>query len=294
MKHSTVSVHESSSPWPRGRVTRVHAILLSAVLGSTAVSAHAEGPARAPVSAEDLASQAYTAYAAGKFTEAIALYMKSYESSSVAASLLNVAMIYDHNLHEREAASEYYRRYLRAPDADSDRVKKVNERLIALKRETEEASQSGAAAPPAAAPMPGASASAAPPPATGAPAAKTAPTSSSNGIRTAGLVTGAIGILSLGTSGVLSLVARNKNSDADAYCTGNVCSDQRGVDLAHQAGNTATVATVTFVSGLALLGTGVVLYVISSGKKDAPQGASLSVAPAVGPTASGVNFFGRF
>ena len=291
MKHTPLSASKSIPP---RRHARAHAILLCAALGSAALPAHAEGPARATVSAEDLASQAYTAYAAGKFTEAITLYMKSYESSAAAAALLNVAMIYDRNLHERDTAGEYYRRYLRAPDADSDRVKKVNERLMALKHEQEEAAQSGSAPPPAAASTPAASAAAKPPPAASAKAPSTDQASSSNGTRTAGLVTGAVGLLSLGTSGVLSLVARKSNSDANAYCTGNVCSDQRGVDLAHQAGTTANIATVTFVGGLALLGTGVVLYVLSSGKNDSPQTASLSVAPVVGPTASGINLFGKF
>jgi hypothetical protein len=108
------------------------------------------------------------------------------------------------------------------------------------------------------------------------------------------LITGAVGLVSMGTSGVLSLIAHKQNSDADAYCTGNVCSDQRGVDLAHQAGTTATAATVTFVSGLALLGTGVALYVLAPGKKNAPSTATLSVAPVVAPTGSGLNLSGRF
>ena len=282
-----------SSPIGRARcMARIHALLLCAFLASVAGSAYAEDAPHAATT-DELASQAYTAYTAGKFSDAIGLYTKIYQISQSAAALLNVATIYDHNLHERQAAVEYYRRYLRAPDADSDRVKKVNDRLIALNRESEESPQP-APVPQASAPGPVAQQAVAPKPAATELSASSREQPASHGLRTAGLFAGAVGIVSLGTSGVLSIVAHKKNSDADAFCNGKVCSDARGVDLAHQAGDAATAATVTFVGGLALLATGVVLYVVPSGSSDSPRSATLSVAPAVGPTASGISVFGRF
>ncbi|HEX2674227.1 MAG TPA: hypothetical protein VHM25_25295, partial [Polyangiaceae bacterium] len=108
MKHTPPFTREKSLVSRQPRAARIPTVLLCAALGATTLPAHAEGPAPAPASAEDLASQAYTAYTEGKFSDAIALYMKSYNSYGTSAALLNVATIYDRNLHEREAAAEYY------------------------------------------------------------------------------------------------------------------------------------------------------------------------------------------
>lgn len=170
-------------------------------------------------------------------------------------------------------------------------MKKVSERLITLKKEADEDAQKAGPSSP-------------PPPATQAPAptataepARSTPTreperSGGTG-RVVGIVAGGVGLASLGASGVLSLLARKKNSDADGYCSGTVCRDSRGVDLAHQAGDFATGATITFVSGAALLSTGIVVYLLSSGKEE-PKPTALNLTPVVGPAGSGVSVYGSF
>ena len=282
----------------RGTLRR-NAALVGAILSATvAHSAYAESPPAAPKadsapapSAEDLASQAYAAYSAGQFTDAISAYLKIYESTGAPAALLNIASIYDHNLHERDVASEYYRRYLRSPNVDPDRVKKVNERLATLKQESEQQSQ--AAVPVVAAPAAAPKAPEAVAPSTVPQQTKPAAHSSGGGGRVAGIVTGSVGLATLGASGVFSLLARKKNSDANAYCTGNICSDVRGVDLARQAGDLATGATITFVGGAVLLGAGITIYLASSGHEE-PTAAAVNISPTVGPTGSGLGVSGKF
>jgi hypothetical protein len=293
---------ESGQALGRRRRPCEAAILLGAILSATwacparaegpAAGARAEGSAAASPSADELGAQAYSAYASGKFTEAISKYLKIYESTGSPAALLNVATIYDRNLREPEIAAEYYRRYLRTPNADSQRIEKVNERLIAMKREATQAAQTPA--PVRQAPEPRANESAPSPTPVRASSSSAEPRRSSGVGRVAGAVTVGVGLASLGASGILSLLARKKNKDADAYCTGNVCSDARGVDLAHQAGDFATGATIAFTSGAVLVGTGITIYFLSPSRSEEPKAATLSISPLVGPVASGINLEGSF
>jgi hypothetical protein len=109
-------------------------VLIFAIAASPARAADAGAPPPA-LSAEQLADRAYELHAAGRYVESIAMYLKAYEASNAGVTLLNVATIYDRKLHERALASDYYRRYLRAPDAEPDLVQKANRRLAALKIE---------------------------------------------------------------------------------------------------------------------------------------------------------------
>ena len=266
---------------------------VSALMPHAAYAAPPAGGADATQTAEQLANIAYEQHAAGKYAESIATYLKAYEISRTGAILLNVATIYDRKMHERSLASEYYRRYLLAPDADPDHVKKANERLTALKKEieAEDAARNSA-------PMPAqVSDSQAQP--NGAQGNGDKPANGSDGkaLRTAGIVLTVTGVLSLGASAVLGLVAKGKNDDANGLCDGTTCRDPRGVTLAKDAGTFATGSTIAFIAGVALVGGGITMYFVApknGSSATAAKDPHVTIAPAVGLNQAGFNVAGSF
>jgi tetratricopeptide (TPR) repeat protein len=280
------------------RLSSRFALALAACVASwSAPRAALADPPAATKTAEELANQAYEEHAAGRYAEAIATYLKAYAISNAGVVLFNIATIYDRKLHERELAIEYYRRYLRAPDAEPAQVQKANERLTALKREAEEAPAPPppATAAPAPAPAPAPSAEPAPPavpPAPSPPAQPAEPRPSTGStLRTAGVVVGIAGLAGVGASMALGLAAKSKNDDANAVCNGQACAGEQGVSLAHDAGTFATASTIAFVAGLALVGGGVAMYVLAP---RASTSASVAIAPQLGASSAGVGLCGRF
>jgi tetratricopeptide (TPR) repeat protein len=276
-------------PGRPSRVATVAALSLALVLA--APLARAADP-QAPETTEQLAERAYQLQAAGKYADAVATYLKAYELSKDALTLLNVARIYDQKLHENELASEYYRRYVMAPDAEPDRVKRVTERITALKREAEEERAKAVAAPSS-----GAANAASPPPADAVPPpASSAPTEASPGagMRTAGVVVGVVGLLGVGTSFALGAAAKSKNNDANAACSGSVCQTQAGVDAAHSAGSFATGSTIAFAAGLAFVAGGIVLYIAAPSHSSGASSSAFFLAPRVDPTGAGLALHGAF
>lgn len=298
--------HAAVQPSLRGRAARTWAALVvglsvssiaaNAKAADTPPAGSATPPApagasapAAPLTGEQLAAQAYELHTAGKYAEAIATYLRAYEVSNAAVTLLNIATIYDRKLHESALAAEFYRRYLGAPDAEPDLVQKATARLTALKAEESAAKAEAASAEtspaqsaPPAAPAP-------------APAPEALPPAQHHGVRTAGIVFLTTGLAAVGGGLVLGLLAKDKNDDANALCNGDACSTPHGVDLAHDAGTFATISTVTFISGLALA-TGGLVMVLAGGGGSAPTRAStaLAFAPVLGPTGGGVNLQGGF
>jgi tetratricopeptide (TPR) repeat protein len=263
--------------------------------------ARAAGP-DATETAEQLAEQAYGQQAAGKYAEAVSTYLKAYDLSKDALTLLNIATIYDRRLNQHLLASEYYRRYVMAPDAEPDRVKKVTERLTALKQEEdknaeeerERARAAAAAPPPTAQPVQPSTAASSDAHQTGAPApaddgSRGAP------LRAAGIIVGVLGVAGLGTSFALGYVAKTKNDNANAVCNGSACPSEAGVSLAQTAGTYATASTAAFVAGLVLVGGGIVLYAVAPrGAPPASRTAGIFVAPSVDRTGGGVALYGAF
>jgi tetratricopeptide (TPR) repeat protein len=125
----------------------------------------------------------------------------------------------------------------------------------------------------------------APPPAAPAPAAATtdtapppaAPKSSGSAQRTAGLISAGVGVVGVGLGTVFGLQASGNWSDAKEECQAYPyeCS-QKGLDLRSDAKSQATLSTVGFIAGGALLGLGAVLYFTAPSKKE-------NVAFIVGP-----------
>jgi hypothetical protein len=100
-------------------------------------------------------------------------------------------------------------------------------------------------------------------------AAATPPPPSSNAVP-AWLLAG-LGVVGLGVGAGFGLNAISLSHNADQYCDGRACRDQRGIDLREQATNNAAVSTVSFGLGLLAIGTGVWLGVSSTdhGSKEA-------------------------
>ena len=229
-------------------------------------------------SAQELADRAYELHEAGDYAAAIATYLKAYEASSVAVTLFNIATIYDRRLHERQLAAEYYRRYLRAPDAEPDLVQKANERLTALKQG--EVVPAGPPAPPALA--------------TAAPAAAAdAGTAHPSSLRTAALVVVAAGVATFGASMALGLLAKGKNDDANALCRGDVCQSSEGVSLSQQASTLATASTVTFCASLVLAASGLTLILVAPSGSD-PRSARLALTPSLAVRGAALDLEGAF
>jgi hypothetical protein len=277
----------------RGAVTAALALQLAAV------PAYAAGPERAdaPIStgpdaaahppspsAQELADRAYELHAAGEYAAAIATYLRAYDASNAAVTLLNIATIYDRKLHEPALASEYYRRYLRAPDAEPALVQKATARLTALK-------QAEAATPE---PVQPASSPPTPPAATDLRAVPGEEGSSHESVmRTGGLIVIAAGATTLGASLVLGLLAKGKNDDANAMCDGAACSNNEGVRLAHQAGTLATASTVTFITSLGLAGAGLAMIVFAP-RSSSPRSARLALSPTIDARSAQLALWGDF
>lgn len=236
-----------------------------------------------PKTAEELAEAGYTFVQRGEFAKAIEAYAKAYELSADGRNLYNVANIYDRRLHERELASEYYRRYLRSPQAEPDLLKRANERISALKEEEEAIHLNAVATDVPKVPVKERSES--PPP-----AASPDPTMRVAGIAAMGL--GGVGLV-LGTA--FGLSASSKNDKAAALCDGPACRSREALSLTDDARSAATVSTVGFIGGSVLIAGGLAVFFLAP--KALPKeriSTALRAYPQVGPAVAGIGIGGTF
>jgi serine/threonine-protein kinase len=104
--------------------------------------------------------------------------------------------------------------------------------------------------------------------------------------RVSGVVLGGAGLLALGIGAGFGAQAMSKNNQAKMLCPSVKCGDQSGVDLSHQAGTAADLATGMFVVGGVILAGGVVL-VVTAPKPSAPPAAW--IAPLLGSGTAGLS-----
>ena len=119
--------------------------------------------------------------------------------------------------------------------------------------------------------------------------------SSGGGRRTAGIVVAGVGVAGLATGAVFTLLANSAWSNAKQACGGNpsACTDvASGTSYHNTAATDATVATVGFIAGGALLAAGGVLFFTA--KRDGNAATGLVVAPSVGPQLAGIVLKGEF
>jgi serine/threonine-protein kinase len=125
-----------------------------------------------------------------------------------------------------------------------------------------------------------------PPPAP--PPAPPPPSSPGSTQRVLGVVTGVVGLGGIAVGSVFGLVAKSHQSDAGPHCSGTEC-DATGISALSDARSAATVSTIGFIAGGAVLAGGVVLYLV------APRGPSttgLSVSPGSAGSTAGLSLRG--
>jgi serine/threonine-protein kinase len=99
------------------------------------------------------------------------------------------------------------------------------------------------------------------------------------------------GLVSIGVGTAFGLSAKSKNDEAAGMCSGLECTDQRAITLTDDARTAATISTVGFVAGGALVVGGAALYLL------APTGESktaLRVSPRFGRQAALFSIGGNF
>lgn len=105
-------------------------------LSLSGVALAADTPPREPTArAEWLSSRAEQAFADGRFSDAIKLYLDAWEAVPSAAILYNVAFIYDRRLQDPDLAIQYYDRAAASADADAGLVEKARARVAAIRAE---------------------------------------------------------------------------------------------------------------------------------------------------------------
>lgn len=143
-----------------------------------------------------------------------------------------------------------------------------------------------AVAPPVAGPAPEA-----PPPAPPPSAPPAATQGVGHGQRIAGVVVGSLGVAGLAVGGVFGVMASNKWSNAQNNCRSGCGPNSSAQQDKNDASSAATVSTVAFIGGGALVVGGLVLFLT------APSGSStgaIQVVPSAGPGEAALFLRGGF
>lgn len=116
--------------------------------------------------------------------------------------------------------------------------------------------------------------------------------------RTLGYVVGGVGVAALGAGSVAGVMALDKRSESDAFCRGELCTTQRGVDLNEDAQRLATYANIGIGAGLVGIAVGAYLLLSSGGSDErAPRAVAprrLAFAPSFGLNASSLELSGTW
>ena len=271
------------------RRVRPDCLALLSLTWSLAALPHAAGAAEAEASdgdaaivlAEQKAAQAFEAYEAKHFAQAVTLYLQAHAAAPNADILYNVARIYDTKLGDRPLAINFYRRYI-SEGANADRIQIANERLLALRDAELAVAERPAPAPSAAA------AGAVPPRAE----RRAAPAMGWTTGEWAGAILAGTGVVALGIGTGFGVAAMDDTRTVRDLCDGNLCREQRGIDAAETATDHARVSTIAFASGGALLALGAAFYFWPGGEsRERPEQAAGSgwelAGAGVAPTADG-------
>lgn len=101
-----------------------------------------------------------------------------------------------------------------------------------------------------------------------------------SGQRAAGLAVGGLGVVGVGLGSAFGILAMQAENDAGEFCEGAVCeAGSDGVSLTNKARGRATVSTIGFIAGGALLATGLTLYFTA---KSGGEATALTVHPKAG------------
>lgn len=116
-------------------------------------------------------------------------------------------------------------------------------------------------------------------------------------LRTAGFITGGVGVAALGVGAVFGILAVGDKSDADPLCPENRCKPD-GYDLIEAASTKAWVSTIGIGVGVAAVGAGTALLLLSRPSKSdsARRGSSFAtvIVPSADPHGGGLTIAGFF
>lgn len=114
--------------------------------------------------------------------------------------------------------------------------------------------------------------------------------------RTLAFVVGGLGVAGLAAGSVFGLMASSRLDSQRSNCESPTSCPNRAQALEdHDAMSTnATLSTIGFVAGGALLVGGVVLLVTAGGRRSPSRTSALVVSPALGPSTAGLSAGGRF
>jgi hypothetical protein len=123
--------------------------------------------------------------------------------------------------------------------------------------------------------------------------------------RIGGLVVAGVGVVGIGVGSVFGLQAKSHLDDSNAagHCLPDNHCDGPGTDARNQAISVATLSTVAFVAGGALIAGGMVLYFVaprsssiqtSAQRRVSPVWSRLEVSPMIGQYERGVSLRGNF
>jgi tetratricopeptide (TPR) repeat protein len=227
-------------------------------------------------------------YDNGDFAQAAVEFEEAYRISQRAALLYNIYLAYRDASDTRHAA-DALRKYLDL-EHDIENRGQLEARLAALDRTLAEEAATAPAAAPAPTPAPGASAEAPPAPAplpataeashaplTTEPEHTATVTTSSRNLTLPLVLMASGGALMAGSlvTGILTLGKRSDLSDAQSQCeklgTCNALSPARVRELDNTRSSGKTLATITDVllfGGLAVAGTGVVLFILDANRDE--------------------------
>jgi hypothetical protein len=110
------------------------------------------------------------------------------------------------------------------------------------------------------------------------------PPSNGTGQRVIGAVIGGVGIAGVALGAVFGTMARSDNNAAPSHCLNEMACDPTAISLTNSARHEATVSTIGFIAGGALLATGIVVFFT------APHGQTtgVGVSPLVGGGTTGL------
>lgn len=271
------------------RQTRVLRALLTVALSLPALAA-AEAPtpvesADAVEQAEQYAARAFEAYQQGRHADAVALYEQAYASAPSADALYNIARIYDVGLHDRSRAIAAYERCLLERGATPERLQRAGERIVQLRRSEAQELPSERWPAEASVQLP-------PAPST---VSDQEPRHGWSTLRGAAVISGAVGVVSVGAGLGFGVAAMSDADRANAACTGNRCRTQRGVDAAKSASARATLATAGVGVGAALLATSVTLWILgANGETEREAPPRVSFTPVAGERELGMAVQGKW
>lgn len=101
--------------------------------------------------------------------------------------------------------------------------------------------------------------------------------------KTLGLVVAGAGVVGLGVGGIFGLKTQSTWNESKPHCPNLECTDQEGVQLATDAKNYGTVATIATIAGGVLLVGGAVLFFTGGDSSASAKSKGLPVRVGVGP-----------